>query len=631
MRARPQIYLFPRLAIRLFFHLSVLGLVLSALSVSLSGCDDETLPVRERQILVEVPGGDPSIYEGGEWPDLPPSSRAARVLVPAGELEKSLPLSGEVELGVILFDQTGAPVVGERVRFEILGDDDSGAALTTTSTNTDMSGYARVTFYAGEEVRGYEVEVSHAEAPTTVSFDLDVLDLPTGGLTIRFDYQGPVALDQVELYLVDQPTICDVVYYLAPPDGVVLSQNGLTTNDRFEARALPAGERYGVVARARTADGGSLAAGGCVGDLRIVEGEARQVTVSLLLLPLNPAGQFEMINHFNFTDAIPGQVGDVIDGLLRFFGDTNNEREIGGLIFDTIERLAREVAGSIGGIVIELISGWVEDDLNRLINSYIDNDAPEWVRDFFTIGSDLISVVSNMEVISDMTFTKARSDGTFEGAQNWIGLAFYWRFGCEDGAPDDCGRFAFTMDEVAEGAHDIQLVFGQFTGRVHSYNRGIINLHNLDLQYGRLILFVLNQIILPRFADGATSLDQALLNLANCSGFANGLTGGRDRLRLGGINIVSRDRIEGWCESAMSLVGTAATLILQGLEIDTRMDLQGEMMFIEESDDLVVDRVVEGVWRGAIRTAEEAAPPFTGDFEGERALEMSGMGEEGER
>ena len=596
---------------RLFLFLTLM------MSISVSGCDDETLPARERQILVEVPGDDPSAYEGGDWPD---ASRISRILVPAGDLEKTVPLEGEVEIGAIVYNQSGVPVMGERVRFEIRGQNPEGAALTSSTTTTDVNGFARVTFYAGQRVRGYEVEVSHDQAAAPVIFGVEVLDLPTGGLTVRFDYQGPVGLDQLEIYLVDQPTVCDAVYYLAPPDGVVLSQNGLQVSDRFIANALTAGDRYGVVVRARSAEGGSLAAGGCVGDLRVIEDEFQEVTVSLLLLPLNPGGTFEMINNFDFTDAIPGQVGEVIDGLVRFFGDQNNEREIGGIIFDTIERLAREVAGTIGGIVIDLISSWVEDDLNELINSYIDNDAPQWIRDFFTIGSDLIGVVSNMEVISEITFTKSRTDGTFEGAQNWIGMAFYWRLGCEEDAPDDCGRFAFTMDEVVEGANGVQLVFGQFDGRIHSYNLGIINLHNMDLQYGRLVLFVLNQVILPRFASGATSLDEALITLANCPEFANRMTGGRSQLRLGGINVVSRARIESWCVSAMSLIGGGAMLILQGLEVDTRMDLQGELMFIEESDDLLVDRIEEGVWRGAIRTSEEAAPPFSGTFSGSRKI-----------
>ena len=583
---------------------------------SLSACDDSTAPIKEREILVEVPGGDPSIFNGGSN-----QSREARILVAAGDLEKSLALNGEIELGVILFDGAGGPISGERVQFNLTNGDESGVALSASVTTTDANGYARISFYAGDRIRDYEVEVSHPQSLAPVIFSLNVLDLPSGGLNITFDYQGPVALDQIEVYVVEQASVCDNVYYLAPPGDVVVSQNGLTTLDRYQPGALPAGENFGIVVRARTLDGGTLAAGGCLGDIRIIEDEIRNARVTLLLLPLNPAGTYEVINHFNFTDAIPGQVGAVIDQLLRFFGDNNNEREIGGLIFDAIEQLAREVAGSIGGIVIELIANWVEDDLNRLINTYIDNDAPSWIRDFFTIGSDLISVVSNMEVISEMTFTKARSDGTYDGAQNWVGLAFYWRLGCEENGPADCGRYAFTMNQLAEGANGINLVFGQFDGRVHSYNQGLINSHNMDLQYGRLILFVLNYVILPRFADGATSLSEGLLNLANCPGFADRITGGNSHLRLGGLNIVSRDRVEGWCTSAMSLVGSAASIILEGLEVDTRMDIQGELTFVEETDDLSVDRIIEGVWRGSIRTAMEAAPPFEGDFEGERLLD----------
>lgn len=595
---------------RVSFNLIILGLLFG-----LSACDDSSAPIREREILVEVPGGDPSIFNGDV------QARDARILVAAGAADKSLPLNGEIELGVILFNGQGEPVSGERVQYTLVNGDDSGVALSASMTTTDANGYARVSFYAGEQVNTYEVEVSHRQSLAPIIFNLDVLDLPTGGLNITFDYQGPVTLDQLEVYIVEQASICDNVYYLAPPDDVVVSQNGLTPLDRYQPGALPAGESFGIVVRARTLEGGTLAAGGCLGDIGIVENEIRNARVTLLLLPLNPAGTYEVINNFNFTDAIPGQVGVVIDQLLRFFGDSNNEREIGGLIFDAIEQLAREVAGSIGGIVIELIANWVEDDLNRLINGYIDNDAPSWVRDFFTIGSDLISVVSNMEVISEMTFTKARSDGTYDGAQNWLGLAFYWRLGCEENAPTDCGRYAFTMNQLAEGANGINLVFGQFDGRVHSYNQGIINSHNMDLQYGRLILFVLNYIIMPRFADGATSISEGLLNLANCPGFADRLTGGGSHLRLGGINIVSRDRVESWCTSAMSLVGSGASIILEGLEVDTRMDIQGELTFVEENDDLSVDRIVQGVWRGSIRTATESAPPFEGEFEGERLID----------
>ena len=74
----------------------------------------------------------------------------------------------------------------------------------------------------------------------------------------------------------------------------------------------------------------------------------------------------------------------------------------------------------------------------------------------------------------------------------------------------------------------------------------------------------------------------------------------------------------------MTLVGSAASFILEGLEVDTRMDLQGELVFVEENDDLSVDRIIEGEWRGSIRTAEESAPPFEGTLRERGSDEVDG-------
>jgi hypothetical protein len=338
--------------------------------------------------------------------------------------------------------------------------------------------------------------------------------------------------------------------------------------------------------------------------------------VPVFLLPLNPAGSYTVNNTLDFTDAIPGTLGDVIRGLVQFFGTRNQEREIASLLFDVVEGLARDFAGFLGGLAVELLRGWLEDDLNGIINEWIDQDAPDWVRDFFTIGEDVLGIVAEMEVISKVRLSKPRQDGTFDGSQNWVGLAFYWRLPCEGNPDPQCGRHAFTMDEVASAAEGIQLVFGQFTGRIHSYNHGVFDSHTMDLQYGRLILFVLNNIVLPFIADGAMTIRDALLNLANCPQFANRATGGRDHLRIAGIDVVSRDTIEDWCTTGMTIIGDAASAILGRLRVDTRLTLQGELLFVEETDDLQVDAMTDGVWRGVIRTSDDEGPPFEGSFEG---------------
>lgn len=605
-------------------------LTLCVAALTLAACADGVTPTH-RQVFVEVPPDSvlapPVLDDDGnpqppmvEDDPLPPAQEQGDtyIMIVDGDDFVQVPLGGTTDLRVLLFDAFGDPVEGLQVEFEIEdGPPGAGARLSSRRAVTDRDGAAQVVFAAGETLGEYQVRVRGPTRRPAV-FQVDVVDLPTGTMRISFEEDGLVALGRVEVYIIPDIGWCEDPYYLAPPMDPMEVHELDWLHEDLDVGPLLAGTRMAVVARARTADTGVLAAGGCVGDLRIRDGERLDVQVMLNTLPLNPAGVFTVDNNFDFTDAIPGTLGEVIRALVQFFGDQNHEREIATLIFDQVERLARDAAGAIGALVVDLVRGWVEDDLNRIINDYIDRDAPDWVRDFFTIGSDLISIVSSTEVISQIRLNKPRRDGTFIGSQNWIGMAFYWRLGC-DGNPDpECGRFPFTMDDLAQGGSGVNLVFGQFEGRVHSYDQGAIYSHTLDLQYGRLILFVLNNLLLPQIADGARNIRDGLLNLANCPAFANGITGGRSHLRLGGINIVSRDRLEDWCVSIMGVVGDTASAILGRLRIDTRMTLEGDMTFVEETDDLRVDHIVDGRWRGIIRTSEDEGPPFEGWFEGSR-------------
>lgn len=605
-------------------------LTLSLAALALGGCADDAAP-GHRQVLVEIPD-DPTLApptyddDGNPLPpdaidDLPDARGEHYIMIIDGDEDVQVPLEGEAQLRVLLFDTLGEPVEGLTVEYTIEdAPAGSNAALSSRRTVTDADGAATVDFYGGATLGRYSVRV-RSPAPRQAVFNVDVVDLPTGSMRITFEEDGLVALGNIEVYLIPDIGWCEDPYYLAPPMDPIEVFDVEWVHDTLDINPILAGTRLAVVARGRTADGGLLAAGGCVGDLRIRADERLDVQIVLNTMPLNPAGVYQVDNNLDFTDAIPGTLGDVIRALVQFFGDQHHEREIASLIFDQVERLARDAAGAIGALVVDLVRGWVEDDLNRIINDYIDQDAPDWVRDFFTIGSDLISVVSSTEVISNIRLNKPRRDGTFLGSQNWIGMAFYWRLPCEGNPDPECGRHAFTMDDLAEGSAGIELVFGQFEGRVHSRDQGVIYSHTLDLQYGRLILFVLNNLILPQIAGGANNIRDGLLNLANCPAFADGMTGGRDHLRLGGINIISRDRIEGWCTTIMGVVGDTASAILGRLRIDTRMTLEGEMTFIEETDDLLVDHMVEGRWTGIIRTNEDEGPPFEGWFEGSRVVD----------
>lgn len=592
---------------------------------ALWGCEPSSSTPPERTILVQVSPDD----DGG-LPPLPgedagfiPDPEYPHILVISGEPERVVNIESRIELGVLLLDDMGEAVPEAYIYFDI--DDAEGATqarIGARRVTTDESGYAKVEFHAGPLVEDVRV-IARGEASREVEFTIQVKELPTGGLEVQPDYGGPVPLGATEVYLVESPAWCDAPVYLFPPEDILLSTTNTSPAQPAMFEGVLSGTELAVVIRARTADGRILAGGGCMGGVEVPPFEVRTVRVPIFLLPLDPSGTYEVQNRFDFTNAVPGVLGVVIDNLVRFFGAGNQEREIASVIFNVVEQLAREVAGTLGGIAIQLVRGWIEDDLNRIINTYIDYDAPQWVRDFFQIGRDLLQVVADLEVISRVRISKLRSDGTFEGSESWIGLAFRWTLPCGENNPDpDCGRYAFTMEEVASGLEGVDLVFGQFGGRVHNYDRMLIDAHTLDLQYGRLILFVLNNLILPEVADGADNITDALLTLADCPAFANRITGGRAELELGGISIASRDTIEGWCTTVMSVAGDGARAILGRLRVDTRITLSGDVILIEHNNDLRVDAIVDGVWRGNIRTSNDQGPPFEGNFEGLRDLRL---------
>jgi hypothetical protein len=611
----------PRSSLLLF-----LAAFLSLFGSLLAGCSDSA---RAPEKIVYVPddpnrpitvGDDagPDTLDAGPPGIKPEVTPTGRILVVSGDDEITLNIGSSETLTVLLLDSRGDPVSGEIIQWGYENGSEPGdARLAALNTTTDENGEATVEFTGSTDVRDIVV-TAVGEGTRTVSVLVHVADLPSGGVEVVFDYNGPVRLGTIEVYVVDDPSYCDVPNFMVPPENVLLSGSVMNPAQTITLEPLLSNVPVSVVARARLETNGTLAGGGCFGDLRIPENTNARVTLPLFLLPLNPAGTYDTINHFDFTDAIPGTIGDVIRQLVRFFGDENHEREIAGVLFDLVEGLVREAAGAIGGFIIDVVRGWIEDDLNDIINNYIDNDGPPWLRSFFVIGSDIVSIVSYMEVISEIQLTKPRSDGTFDGSQNWVGLAFHWDLPCQDDPDPDCGRHAFRMSDIADGIEGVNLVFGQFTGRIHSYNHGEFDPHTLDLQYGRLILFVLNNLVLPAIADGARTLRDALLNLANCPGFANGITGGGDCLRLAGICIADRDTIEGWCSSVVGLAGDAAGAIIGNLRLDTRLTVSGRTIFVEETSDLSVDKLTEGEWEGTIRTQNDEGPPFSGDFEGSR-------------
>jgi hypothetical protein len=148
------------------------------------------------------------------------------------------------------------------------------------------------------------------------------------------------------------------------------------------------------------------------------------------------------------------------------------------------------------------------------------------------------------------------------------------------------------------------IVSSDWTGRVVAYDQLQIDQHSLSLRYGRLIIYLLNDVLLPALTDGnAHSLSEAFAYWIGCSSLATSITGSDGEVCALGACITDA-QIESFCVSSVQTLFGFADLMIRGLEFDLSMHLGGEGRLIEEDSDGFVDQIEEGIYSGYVQSAD---------------------------
>ena len=569
----------------------------------------------------------PGATDDGLPPEIP---RTFRVLIAQPE-DVDVNVQQTVMLQAFLYKPDGSPAVGEPVQFELLHNDPAGnpgeAVLMAAEVTVDDVGLAQVEFLAGSvgDV-DLTVQITASGAPQEKHIVVHVLNYPVGTIEVSVDYDGPVTVGPIDVYLMSGENRCPY-NAIRVPMGEIATATVPRVGETIIFGPFVEGSTYTLYARGIVhADGmETLGAQGCFDGIVVPGGEAAKIPLQMMLIPMNPVGSYDVQNHYDFTDAIPGTVGDVIRNIDALFNDTGNW--LIDRIQDGIQLFASSVLGFVGDLLGRAVN-WVvdrffQDVLANAIDNWIDSSAPDWLKDFFVIGRDLLQVVNNLEVLSLMTFDKVASDFRLAGETTWAGVALYWRIDCEEGDPPTCGRHEFRIEQLLDTEYPLEIVWARFGARVVPYNGLKLDQHDINLQYGRLILFVLNEMLLPRIANGARSITDALLNAFDCEDLARSMTGDDGvwgvclpDWAFGQCIGVEDDDIKGWCEGAARLLGGMAADLIGGLAIDSRLTLAGECKMFEDNQDLLVDRLEDGTWTGTVRVGADQGNPFSGDWRG---------------
>ncbi|NUN15911.1 MAG: hypothetical protein HUU55_19980 [Myxococcales bacterium] len=505
------------------------------------------------------------------------------ILVKAIDYDSGGPAAG-ITLSFAIIDATGVGAPGD-------------AELETEAAITDEEGLTNVIF-RGNTVGDvlYTVEVTAEDAkPKTIQ--IRVGNPPTGDLRVTIVYEGAIPIEQIKIQLLEGNISCNVFNPVKPPQLSVAEKTVLSPESKPVFKSLTANKKYTVVASALKSPGGGLAAAGCQDAVYVEPDIENETTLKVFVLALNPAGLYDLNNVFDFTGAIPGQLGDILDELATLFYNP------GKFLIDQIKKLVTQY---VGGLITDVVFGLFEDKLAELITEWVLNDAPDWIQDFFTIGQDLLQVIAKLELTGQLKISKLMNDYYVQGQINFTGIVLSWKLGCDKNAPDyeQCGKYPFTLTDIDNKDFPLDLLTGNWTGAISNFDHLTIDPHKIALNYGKLILFVLNKVILKQLT-GKDSLKDAVASMIGCEGIANA---------LGNLGIDEQDIYDA-CVGTVSLLVVPLEGFLLGLETDSLVSLKGEATMHDDDSDLVVDRIEPGTWDGQILLEGAAGNPFSGTWE----------------
>lgn len=594
-------------------------IALLLLAVLFVACGEARLSTSDEG-ATERPGERPDVDLGGpdetpdagpvedtvDLPDVDPAD-ATCVLIPSVGGDPFVGVGSAIPIGVYQYDlATGTVMPEQRIAFTVV-EGGTDVFLSSENVRTDADGLAQVRLNAGDRP-GQATIRAQAPCSAAVEITVDVLELPTGNLSVRFNYPFRDTYDvspvRTRLFLADELRCRDLspgeapfgelTEVEAPNVSAVAAFPTLQVDQEYTLVVLGIGER------------GEVAAHGCADAVFVRDGRTTETTVDLFLLPLNPAGDYDGLSYWDFRDALTesGEVGAIIVQVLDIFEDP------GAGLFEFLLDLIEVYVGGIISVVIDIffdITG-LDDLIAGAINSLIESSP--FLSDVVTIGRDLRAIIAELEVISELSIGKLSSDFELFGVDQWIGLSLYWRLGCEPTDPPDCGRIPIILDTA-----DLGLLRGEWTGRVLGYDRLDIDRHPIDFEYGRLILFVLENLVLPAITGdpGPVTLQDLMERIIGCEALGNAIIGDGNCLCAFGACVCDTD-VEGFCSDFISFAfGGLFRGFVESLSFDAVLDIRGSVTLRNVNEDLAVDALEDGEYIGNINIGGSPTP-FVASF-----------------
>jgi len=437
-----------------------------------------------------------------------------------------LTLGSTADLTVRYVDSVGDPIADARVEFVIDGDigPRGPQVMGANRTTTAADGTATVRIRGGEIEFDFDVVASVMSAPevNSLTFEISVRTKEAADYVFipRYD-DGPLRLQKVDVYLFNSPGNCDAI--VRDPDEIVGAIDRVTvfpladgSFDGYAYEASPADIPITYAVAVAFMDDAAVGfacnsgpfkdpSGADIDPLDVSLGES--VVVDLYITELFPAirGEYEVENQFDLVEFLPPPVQDVVRYIGNFFDSP------GRVVFDILEDTG--VLSSAG------FPAFLREALIDAIDGLLFTFLPESVRNVFETGADVYGALQNVRFQGRIIiFEDADEFGTL-GACNEIVL----------------DRLVINFETITDGVFDLrargyEAAYGTFSGFITvTTDRGIayqlnIDPYSLDINYGQIAVFILEQIVFPLLlGPSIDSMEAFVRSFIDCESIADSI------------------------------------------------------------------------------------------------------------
>lgn len=563
---------------------------------------DATLPDVMDAEVAETKDAEPDA-------ELEPEADAAATnefrLVLVGDADHTVFYRQELVLTARLLKRDGTAGAGSiKVRlWDAEGNDQTANGVDGTTIDphdalTANDGRALFTLTAGQVDTTLTVEASTDHADP-IEWHITVARDPKGALAVQVIYPEPArypvaAFGEITVGLTDADCATAMV---GARSGIVLAQPlpaiaPFDGDDVTTGEGLPHGRTFAAVALGKN-DRNQVIAAGCTDDVTIIGSETVQAQVALVDEALEYKGTFRVNHELALTEVLRADQNDSLQRL--------------GTILDVLRAVGAE-PGQRGPMLVDLACDFGNVDpqaciflqllAGPLIDQIIIDAVPPEVVGLLDVIGDLVEIIARFQVTGEMVFAQSRPNENnllLGNESRWQGIVFAWRDGC---AFEDRAQCERTFSLIEDAGLPGRTVVAPFDARVEANDRLTIGLHVMRIDFGRVVLGVLESWILPDAlgVQGPVSMNTFFGMLIPCADLNAALP--------------PNDPASGVCEATLiaPLADAVTDAILDlgfGLEV---FALQGSVTVADLVPDRQVDALIDGSWDVAFGDAQDPVP-----------------------